>query len=60
MELHEAISQGLHQCPQNELQTVAALRQSVVRRFPLADWPTLDLDRYALGTGTSKQSFSYA
>ncbi|WP_062795543.1 AAA family ATPase [Williamsia muralis] len=60
MELDEAITQGLHHCSEIELKSVAAMRESVVTRFPLADWPTLDLNRYALGTASSKQSFSYA
>ncbi|WP_156045470.1 MULTISPECIES: AAA family ATPase [Actinomycetes] len=60
MELQEAINEGLHQCSDTELATNKAMRESVATRFPLADWPTLDLNRYALGTGTSKQSFSYA
>lgn len=60
MQLHEAISRGLYECSRSELETVAAMRESVVAHFPLADWPTLDLSRYALGTASSKQSFSYA
>ena len=60
MELHQAIAEGLHQCSESELETVAAMRESVVTRFPLADWAALDLDRFALGTTNSKQSFSYA
>ncbi|TDD29354.1 restriction endonuclease [Actinomadura sp. KC06] len=31
----------------------------VVRDFPLADWPTMPLERYALGTDVSKDSFCY-
>jgi len=34
-------------------------REEIVRRFPLADWPTLPLDRYALGAPNWKESFSY-
>ncbi|NED56578.1 restriction endonuclease, partial [Micromonospora aurantiaca] len=31
----------------------------VVRDFPLDGWPTMPLERYALGTDAYKQSFSY-
>src|ERR1700693_1638403 len=34
-------------------------RDEVVRRFPLGGWPTLPLDRYALGTSTSDESYCY-
>ncbi|MFD0899639.1 AAA family ATPase [Actinomadura sediminis] len=32
----------------------------VVSRFPLDDWPSMPLDRYALGTPVSKESFCYS
>ena len=35
-------------------------RLRVVSRFPLADWPTFPLERYALGTDHSSDSFCYA
>jgi 5-methylcytosine-specific restriction enzyme B len=35
-------------------------RQEVVARFPLEDWPTLELERYALGTDRSSESYCYA
>src|SRR6202162_6103488 len=34
-------------------------RDEVVRRVPLGGWPTLPLDRYALGTSTSDESYCY-
>src|SRR5205814_1343172 len=37
-----------------------ALRVQVVANFPLADWPSMPLDRYALGTEDSLESFCYA
>ena len=35
-------------------------RLDVVARFPLADWPSLPMERYALGTDVSAESFCYA
>ena len=32
-------------------------RLAIVERFPLADWPTMPLERYALGTPQSADSF---
>jgi 5-methylcytosine-specific restriction protein B len=42
------------------VEAAEAQRQSVVSRFPLDQWPSLELERYALGTDKSPESFCYA
>src|SRR5580658_4549346 len=43
----------------SEVALAVAKRDSLVRQFPISEWPTLPLDRYALGTPKSKESFCY-
>src|SRR5437764_15208592 len=34
-------------------------RQDIVKRFPLAAWPALPLDRYALGQGATQDTWCW-
>ena len=43
----------------DEVAGAVAKRNDLVKRFPVADWPLLPLERYALGTPTYKESFCY-
>ena len=42
------------------LAAATAKRAELVRRFPKSEWPALTLERYALGTEKSRDSFCYA
>ena len=56
----EAVASWDRQVYAGDLAAAEAMRAEVVERFPLADWPTMSLDRYALGTPNSAESFCYA
>ncbi|MEU6036038.1 AAA family ATPase [Actinomadura sp. NPDC047616] len=45
-------------CAERVAEAEAQIAQ-VVREFPLESWPSMPLERYALGTDASKDSFSY-
>jgi 5-methylcytosine-specific restriction protein B len=56
----EAVAAWNRESRAGDLTAAEALRIEVVARFPLADWPALPLERYALGTTESTESFCYA
>ncbi|WP_217215157.1 McrB family protein [Streptomyces sp. AC550_RSS872] len=51
-----AFDRGLFEKKLNEMEATA---EQIVRDFPWADWPTLPLERYALGQGDSAQTKPY-
>ena len=53
--IHDAISAFDREASQGEVETADRQRQEVVGRFPLDGWPTLTLERYALGQATTKK-----
>ncbi len=58
--LAEALAAWDRVAIQSQLAAAETERLGVVSRFPLADWTTLPLERYALGTDKSAESFCYA
>jgi 5-methylcytosine-specific restriction enzyme B len=57
--LDDALSAYDKQSDQPLVRQAEQQRQEVVKRFPLDAWPTLPLDRYALGLGKKEDSFCW-
>ena len=58
--LAEALAAWDREAHAADLAAAETQRAEVLERFPLAAWPDLPLERYALGTPGSTESFCYA
>src|SRR5262245_9304440 len=59
LSLDDAIATFDREAIRNRFDGAEQERRQLVERFPLTDWPTMALDRYALGQPNWKNSFSY-
>jgi 5-methylcytosine-specific restriction protein B len=59
LSLEEAIATFNRETGRDRFEAAERERQQLTQLFPLTDWPTMPLDRYALGTANWKNSFSY-
>ena len=57
--LEQATQQADRDALRKHQQIAEQHRSAILERFPLSEWPTLPLQRYALGTEDSSDSFCY-
>ncbi|MFC7959653.1 AAA family ATPase [Rhodococcoides kroppenstedtii] len=59
VELSQAIEQGLANRSPELTKKQHSEHQEFLERFPIAGWPNMTLDHYALGTDRRRESYSY-
>lgn len=57
--LEEGLQKYDRKSGQSSVELSEKERQEVLKRFPLADWPTMALTRYALGQGNKQDCFCW-
>jgi 5-methylcytosine-specific restriction protein B len=60
VELQDAFDRGLGRLSQDELVEMHRQHDEFLGAFPRSAWESLTLDRYALGTENTRESYSYA
>ncbi len=60
MELQDAFDRGLGRLSQDELAEMERQHDEFLEAFPRSAWESMTLDRYALGTANTRESYSYA
>jgi len=57
LDLREAVARYDRQADRDWFREAEEQRQEIVKRFPLADWPNLPLERFAVGQQNSEDTF---
>jgi 5-methylcytosine-specific restriction protein B len=57
--IEEALAAYDKEIERKNVETAESKRQQVIRLFPLEDWPTLPLERFALGQEDSRETFCW-
>lgn len=55
--LQDAIAKFDRKSIESHIQSGEVERQEILRRFPISEWPTMPLEKYALGLPQSSESF---
>src|SRR5688500_3604483 len=59
LSINEALTSYNRTSEADAVQSAEQERQEVVARFPIDAWPTMPLERYALGQGDTHESFCW-
>jgi 5-methylcytosine-specific restriction protein B len=57
--LEEALKTYNRQASKGDVELAEKERKQFVEKFPLSGWPTLPLERYALGLGDNENSYCW-
>ena len=57
--IQEALAAYDREAARDEIEAAERERQQILQRFPLQEWPTLPLERYALGQPDTTETYCY-